>query len=439
MESDLWTIIESGEDEPDQDATASAKRAYLSRQEKAHAKIALAICDEQQMHIRSLTSPKNVWEDLQRLYAPKDSKFRTVPLRRKLYSLKMADCESIENYLGEINITVADLSSIVDTIEDGDLAMTTLCVLSDDWDTVVSALCNFPEGDFKSATIKRRLVAEDARHRENTDSKSKSAMFLKGTKTSPKPNNQKSGKTVEMTTNNKRPKQTKKKTAQKGKLICFIWGEKGHIARYSPENKNAKKKNNDKKNARWQNYSDKGKGTVKVKIKNNPAILHEFEAKNTLLVPEIDHEILSVKQLTENDKKVVFHKEGCFIYDKDDQLLIKAEQKGRLYTINTEPGVINSSMLNSLKHKDTKMETLELWHRRMMHANRTTEKRCYKTETAASTSTRNDTSFFETKESRVSEIKRHKSTEVDEHSSYYQTYQILGIGIVRNIERIAIY
>ncbi|GLV46220.1 hypothetical protein CBL_09985 [Carabus blaptoides fortunei] len=161
-------------------------------QGKAHAKIALAICDEQQMHIRSLTSPKNVWEELQRLYAPKDR---------------------------EINRTVADLSSIGDTIEDGDLAMSTLCVLSDDWDTVVSALCNLPEGDFKSATIKRRLLAEDARRRENTDSKS--AMFLKDGRTS----------------------------------------------------------------------ATIGKGTVKVKIKNNPAILHEFEAKNTLLVPEIDHEM----------------------------------------------------------------------------------------------------------------------------------------------------
>lgn len=73
-----------------------------------------------------------------------------------------------------------------------------------------------------------------------------------------------------------------------------------------------------------------GKGTVKVKIKNNFGILQEFQAKNTLLVPEIDHGILSVKQLTENGKKVVFHKEGCFIYDKDDQLLIKTEQRGRL-------------------------------------------------------------------------------------------------------------
>lgn len=80
METDLWSVIEPGEDEPPDDAVANIKKAYITRQGKALAKIALAICDEQQMHIRSLLKAKDVWEELQRLYAPKDSKFRTVQL-----------------------------------------------------------------------------------------------------------------------------------------------------------------------------------------------------------------------------------------------------------------------------------------------------------------------------------------------------------------------
>jgi len=95
MEADLWTIIEPGEDEPGEAATANEKKTYVSRQGKAQARIALAICDEQQMHIRSLTTPKQIWEELQKLYAPKDSKFRTVQLRRKLYSHKLSDYETV--------------------------------------------------------------------------------------------------------------------------------------------------------------------------------------------------------------------------------------------------------------------------------------------------------------------------------------------------------
>lgn len=177
MEADLWTVIEPGENEPAADAAANVKKTYLSRQGKAHAKIALAICDEQQMHIRSLLRPKDVWEELQKLYAPKDSKFRTVQLRRKLYSHKMCDYESVENYLGQINKTVTELSNIGDQVEDGDLAMMILCGLSDEWDTVVSALCNLPENEFTCATVKRRLLAEDSRRRENNSSK-QTAMFM---------------------------------------------------------------------------------------------------------------------------------------------------------------------------------------------------------------------------------------------------------------------
>ena len=66
--SGLWTIIEPGEDEPGEAATANEKKTYVSRQGKAQARIALAICDEQQMHIRSLTTPKQIWEELQKLY-----------------------------------------------------------------------------------------------------------------------------------------------------------------------------------------------------------------------------------------------------------------------------------------------------------------------------------------------------------------------------------
>lgn len=130
------------------------------------------------MHVRSLLKPKDVWEELQRLYAPKDSKFRTVQLRRKLYSHKMSDHETVENYLGQINKTVTELSNIGDQIEDGDLAMVILCGLSDEWDTVASVLCNLPENEFTCATIKRRLLAEDSRRQESNNSE-QTAMFMK--------------------------------------------------------------------------------------------------------------------------------------------------------------------------------------------------------------------------------------------------------------------
>lgn len=75
LECELFTVIEPGEVEP---TDANEKLKYWSRQEKALAKIALAICDEQQMHVRYLTSPREVWREFERLYASRDIKYRTV-------------------------------------------------------------------------------------------------------------------------------------------------------------------------------------------------------------------------------------------------------------------------------------------------------------------------------------------------------------------------
>lgn len=168
------------------------------------------------MHIRHLTSPGEVWRELEKLYAPRDSKYRIVQLRRKLYSIKLSDYESMEVYLGQINETVAELANVGHQVEDGNLAMTILCGLSEEWDTAASALCNLPEDEFKCSTIKGRILAEATRRRENTEGKH-SAMVMK--------------------TNNPTFQHRKEKQFEKGKsetqqeVNCFKCQKPGHISR----------------------------------------------------------------------------------------------------------------------------------------------------------------------------------------------------------------
>lgn len=80
-----------------------------------------------------------------------------------------------------------------------------------------------------------------------------------------------------------------------------------------------------------------GKGTVKAKIIINVFSFQEFEARDTLLVPKINHGILSVRALTENKMEIIFNKEGCFIYNRDGKLMVKAEKKGQLYVVDAKP------------------------------------------------------------------------------------------------------
>lgn len=286
-----------------------------------------------------------------------------------------------------------------------------------DWDTTVSALicCNLPEDEFTSATIKRRLLAEDARRNENNGSKQQ-ALVAK-TKSSVNKRNQKQGKYSEGARNYKKNDQIKKNT-QRNNLICYNCQEKGHIGRFCPEKKNAKANEDSQvvnmsarcnavaigsdswiidsgathhmtpnesyfltisKSVAAENITlangratpSTGKGTVRAKIINNNNVFsfQEFEARDTLLVPKINHGILSVRALTENKMEIIFNKEGCFIYNKDGKLVIKAEKKGQLYVVDAKPST--KAKLNLLSCQNNQAKPIDLWHRRMMHTSKT--------------------------------------------------------------------
>ncbi|UYV80016.1 hypothetical protein LAZ67_18001431, partial [Cordylochernes scorpioides] len=125
--------------------------------------------EEQQNHIRHLNSPKEVWDELQRLYAPRDSKHRILQLRRKLYSQKFCQHANMDAYLGSINLIVSELTGVGDKIEDGDLSMLILCGMPEDWDNVISTMCNLPESEFTSANIRHKLLAEAERRYATTN------------------------------------------------------------------------------------------------------------------------------------------------------------------------------------------------------------------------------------------------------------------------------
>ncbi|UYV63588.1 K02A2.6-like [Cordylochernes scorpioides] len=89
-----------------------------------------------------------------------------------------------------------------------------------------------------------------------------------------------------------------------------------------------------------------GIGTVSANIVGHKGDASNMIAQNTLYVPNMRHSVLSVLQMIENGRKVVFNKSGCYIMDMKDQndhVSLASECKEEL--------------------------TLELWHKRLMHVN----------------------------------------------------------------------
>ncbi|UYV65505.1 hypothetical protein LAZ67_3004542, partial [Cordylochernes scorpioides] len=376
-----------------------ATKLFLSREGKAFAKICLGINDEQQLHVQHLNTPKEVWEELEKLYAPKDSRYRAVQLRRQLYGERLTQHSNMEGYMGKINYIVNELAQIGDKIDDGDLAMVLLGGLPEDWDIVVSTICNLPDSDFTTATVKRRLLAEAERRSSNLP-KDVGAMVVNASS---------------------KPIETEKQF--KAKVVCFKCGSKGHYAREcrkKGKNEQRPKRFDQNKGvnmsamcntlfgataetwiidsgathhmtpkrdyftclkectsnmssiivANGSSIEACGIGTVSANIVGHKGDASKMVAQNTLYVPDMRHSVLSVLQMIENGRKVVFNKNGCHIMDMKGKLLIEGKKLGRLYYVQTTPSsTIDQNDRVSLVSECKEELTLELWHKRLMHVN----------------------------------------------------------------------
>ncbi|UYV66837.1 HNRNPK [Cordylochernes scorpioides] len=87
-----------------------------------------------------------------------------------------------------------------------------------------------------------------------------------------------------------------------------------------------------------------GIGTVSANIVGHKGDASNLVAQNTLYIPDMRHSVLSVLQMIENGRKVVFNKSGCHIMDMKDQ-----------------------NDLVSLASECKEELTLELWHKSLMH------------------------------------------------------------------------
>ncbi|UYV73235.1 hypothetical protein LAZ67_10002262 [Cordylochernes scorpioides] len=335
-------------------------------------------------HIRHLNSPKEVWDELQRLYAPRDSKHRILQLRRKLYSQKFCQHANMDAYLGSIDLIVSELTGVGDKIEDGGLSMLILCGMPEDWDNVISTMCNLPESEFTSANIRRKLNSNKIQFpHEHQGSKTVRKCFG-------------CGKTGHIARDCFKLKKNNGNQQEKGaihqnheaKNLNVMYNaevvseentwviDSGATHHMTPNRRYSSTLNDDNvgqvTTIDGTSHSNIGRGNAQVDLINNSGQLRSIVAQNAMFVPGIRHGVLSVLQIVENGHEVIFDKKGCHIYDNDHNLMIRAEKRGRLYLVRTAPSRFPESgeCSNSIAQTNNfRKFPLYLWHQRLMDIN----------------------------------------------------------------------
>lgn len=108
----------------------------------------------------------------------------------------------------------------------------------------------------------------------------------------------------------------------------------------------------------------RGKGTVNLTVDNGNA-LRSVDFAQTLFVPELRANLVSVSKITDKSHKVLFQKDSALIMDLEGNIKLKAERRGDLYYIIQGHKATGTA---GVVEDKANIELLK-WHCRMGHLN----------------------------------------------------------------------
>ena len=203
---------------------------------KALNAISQTINDSELIHVRNAANSAAAWKKLSEIYEAKGIS-RESSLRKQLYTLKLAEGDSIQQHINRFMDIVDQLKGIAVTLDDRSMASVFLDTLPKLYNLLKVSLGNIPTMITMDLVMSWTLE-EEARLREEdeNDNNDKAALLTK------------KGKTFW-----KNGKGDKKSTYDKLKIECFHCGKIGHkkyeCQKFKTENKKKGETNDDGKSA----------------------------------------------------------------------------------------------------------------------------------------------------------------------------------------------
>lgn len=370
---------------------ASATEVQTTEDAKAKAKLVLTIDPSLYVHIKYANTTYELWSKLKNMFD--DTGYtRKINLLRKLINIRLENCDSMTQYVTQIIETGQRLQGTGFKITDEWIGALMLAGLPEKYSPMLMAI-EHSGIEISADVIKTKLM--DMCSEVETISSSENAFVAKGMQ--------------RLKYGNNKIKHSVSETSKAVKVIkCYKCKQTGHYKNQCPNNApnsefNKRKQSNafsaiflsGKFNSNdW--YVDSGASQHMTASKNNilnPSQKHETKevivanqtcvpvlcsgdvniittvngveyditVSDVLCIPNLTTNLLSVSKLIEKGNSVVFKENSCYIYNRQKELVGKAELvEGvyRLYTVKTEQLLAATVLASS-----------EIWHRRMGHIN----------------------------------------------------------------------
>ena len=155
---------------------------------KAKSSIRLCLSDSMLLNVSGEATAKDLWDKLGSLYQKK-SLVNKLFLRKKLYSLRMKDGDSVAEHLNAFNTMVSQLASVDIKMFEEDKCITLLYYLPDSWDNLVMDISS-TSSVLNLEDVVASLLLEEMR-RKSFEDQTKDALSVRGR--SPEKNKNKLG------------------------------------------------------------------------------------------------------------------------------------------------------------------------------------------------------------------------------------------------------
>ena len=403
MRHGLWGIVDGSETAPPQ--TEVEKHAkYVSKKNKALAIIVLSVEPTLLYLLGDPQDPVIVWNKLADQFQKK-TWANKLALRRKLYSLRLTETQSVQHHIKAMTELFEELSIVGDPIKEEDRVVHLLASLPASYDVLVTALeaneevpkmemvterllrvelklkekeiCGADAGDARALTMKQaRKKGPRCNHCGKIGHIKRNCFELQKKKEEPcfKKKPHKACTTVERFQSNDGDsdsdvvalvaRESALSSTNKEKKYSWIIdsGATSHMCRESDAFTECMKLTQPEEILLGDGTVVRaaGKGTVLLDVAVGHNQIQKCKLNDVLFIPELAYNLLSVSKIAKLGKTMKFVSSECVILDENHKTIATAKEIGNLYYLN----VVHRSEAAHAAVKD-KNETI--WHRRYGH------------------------------------------------------------------------
>lgn len=356
---------------PDNDESIKEIKAWEIKDSKARSDLILSIDPTELKQIKYCLSSHEVWKKLETIHQSSGPAKKAFLLKKLMLS-KMKDGENIIEYLNNFFETVDKLKEMNLEINEDLLTIIMLYSLPEKFENFRIAIET--RDDLPKPEVLRIKILEEYEAREERENKqiegnvlyvNKPKTFKKGYFQKPNENKFKNEafkvkchicgkighKSIDCYFNQKKKvfKQSNNSTLyikeseamineeeKKKQIWCLDSGCTSHMTGEKESFDKIYKTSKELKLANNQKTSVEGIGKIKINVKNNFSI-DQVRLENTLYVPNLRTNLLSVAKITDHGYNVKFTKNKAFIINKRNRKVLGiADRKGDLYFIEKE-------------------------------------------------------------------------------------------------------